>query len=283
MADLRFAEKDLGNVTLRVTEAGPQGGPLVLLLHGFPEFWFGWRHQIGALADAGYRVVVPDQRGYNLSSKPKGIAAYDLDCLARDVLALADCYGPSEFALIGHDWGAAVAWWFAQNFQSRLRRLAIMNAPHPALWRVAMDEDPEQRRLSRYVKFLGIPVLPEILIRAAGYQGLIAALKNSVHPLSNDELRQYRETWSQKGALTGMINWYRALLKREFATPLEESIKVPTLIIWGAKDKYGVLSLAEKSRALCSRGDLVVLPAATHWVQHDEAERVNAMLLEFLK
>src|SRR5579872_3113991 len=166
MADVRFIKKNVGAVSLHVAEAGPADGPAVILLHGFPEFWFCWRHQIDALAGAGFHVIAPDQRGYNLSDKPKAISDYDLDPLAADISGLASALGLRDYSLVGHDWGAAVAWWVAQKNPSGLRRLTIMNAPHPALWRRAMDQDPVQRKLSRYVRLLGIPVLPEMIIRA---------------------------------------------------------------------------------------------------------------------
>jgi pimeloyl-ACP methyl ester carboxylesterase len=283
MAKIRFSKRKVGAISLHVAEAGPDSGPAVILLHGFPEFWFGWRHQIDALADAGFHVIVPDQRGYNLSDKPKAIEDYDLDPLARDITGLADVLGIEQYALVGHDWGAGVAWWIAQQNPKGLRRLAIMNAPHPALWRRAMGADPVQRKLSRYVRLLGVPVLPEMLVRAGRYKSLSDAISESTRPMSDDERNEYRKAWSQVGALTGMINWYRAILRRRFDAPPASNIGVPTQIIWGARDRYASLSLAEPSKALCVRANLIVFDEATHWVQHDEALRVNTMLLEFLK
>ena len=283
MAEIRFRSVNCGEVTLHVAEAGSRSGPPVILLHGFPEFWFGWRHQIHALADAGHYVIAPDQRGYNLSGKPQRINQYDLNRLSSDIVGLADALGLSQFSVVGHDWGAGVAWWLAERHSDRLKRLAVMNAPHPAIWRIAMDEDREQRKLSRYVKLLGIARLPEILIRAGGYRALEAALKDASKPPSDDEIRQYHAAWRQPGALTGMINWYRAILKRKFSAPDPASIATPTQIIWGGKDKFALPRLAEASRDLCRRGNLTFFPNATHWVQHDESERVNTILLEFLR
>ena len=281
--ELRFSTRQAGQVALHVVEAGPADGPPVMLLHGFPEFWYGWRHQIGALADAGHRVIVPDQRGYNLSDKPAGVAAYDLDVLAADIIGLADALGLGEFALVGHDWGASVAWWLAQHHGARLRCLTVMNAPHPAVWRHAMEHDPEQRRLSRYVRVLAMPVLPEFMMRLGRFKALGDALNAAVTPLNEADLARYRDAWSQAGALTAMVNWYRAFLKRRFSPPEAGSIAVPTQILWGARDRYAQVSLAEASRALCSCAALTVLPDATHWVQHDEADRVNAAVSEFLR
>src|SRR5262249_42562150 len=140
-----------------------ENGTPVILLHGFPEFWFGWRYQFGALAAAGYRVIAPDQRGYNLSDKPVGVSSYDVDRLADDVIALAVHYSNRPINLIGHDWGAVAAWWTATRHPEKLRRLAVLNCPHPAIWRNAMDNDPVQRRASWYVRAFQVPWLPEAL------------------------------------------------------------------------------------------------------------------------
>jgi pimeloyl-ACP methyl ester carboxylesterase len=268
---------------LHIAEAGPADGPPVILLHGFPEFWFGWRHQIHALADAGYHIIVPDQRGYNLSDKPAGVRSYDLDRLAADVIGLANAFNATQFSIVGHDWGAGVGWWVAEQHPDRLQRLAVLNAPHPAIWRTAMDHDPEQRRLSRYVRLLGVRVLPEMLIRAGRFKGLEVPLRDSTRGLPAEELARYREAWKQPGALTAMINWYRAILMRTFVSPIAKTVQVPTQLIWGAKDKYAAAHLMEASLALCRSGNLTVLPGATHWVQHDESKTVNEILLDFLK
>jgi pimeloyl-ACP methyl ester carboxylesterase len=280
---VRFSRHATNGVTLHVAEAGPADGRLVVLLHGFPEFWYGWRHQIDALADAGYRVVVPDQRGYNLSDKPKGRAAYDIDHLARDVVGLVDGIGRQTFRLVGHDWGAGVGWWIALRHPERLERFVALSAPHPAVWIDAMRNNPEQRKKSWYVRAFRIPWLPEFLLRQRNFKGLADALRESRRPgaCSDEDLAKYREAWSRPGALTGMINWYRALLAKPVPPTLPGPVKVPTLIVWGRDDKYGIPELAERSGRLCDDGPVVYLDA-THWVQHDEPERVNELLLEFL-
>ena len=283
MPGVTFAMRRCGDVTLHVAEAGPVDGPLVILLHGFPEFWFGWRYQIAPLAAAGFRVVVPDQRGYNLSDKPAGVASYDLDKLADDVVALAKHYTDAPFHLVGHDWGAVAAWWTATRYPERVKRLAVLNCPHPAVWRIAMDTDPVQRRASWYVRGFQIPWLPEALLRAGKYRGLVAALRESRTPLSEDDADRYREAWREPGAMTAMINWYRAILRRRFEPLSANSIRVPVCIIWGRQDRYALPALAEKSLALCSNGKLFFLDAATHWFAHDEPQRVNQLLMDFLK
>ena len=283
LSGVRFTRRLCNDVTLNVAEAGPEDGPLVILLHGFPEFWFGWRYQIGALAAAGYHVVAPDQRGYDLSDKPKGIANYDIDKLAGDVVALAAHFTNQPFNLVGHDWGAVAAWWTATRSPAKIRKLAVLNCPHPAVWTNAMKHDPVQRKASWYVRAFQVPFLPEALMRSRNFRALVAALRQSNAPLSEEEAGRYRAAWGQPGALTGMINWYRAILRHTFAPISAASIRMPVQIIWGAKDPYALPALAEASKALCADARLTFLPEATHWVAHDEPERVNTILLDFLR
>jgi pimeloyl-ACP methyl ester carboxylesterase len=283
LPELTFTRRACNGITLHVAEAGPPDGAPVILLHGFPEFWYGWRYQIGPLAEAGYRVIVPDQRGYNLSDKPKGVAAYDVDNLADDVVALAAHYAKEPVRLVGHDWGAIAAWWTATRHPGALLKLAVLNCPHPAVWRAAMDNDPVQRRASWYVRAFRVPVLPEMLMRARRFDALLGALRESRAPLSAEDLERYRAAWAQPGALTAMINWYRGVLRHRFAPVAMGSIGLPVQIIWGKKDRYALPSLAEASLSLCANGRLSYLPDATHWVAHDEPAKVNALLLDFLK
>lgn len=272
----------VNGVDLHYVEAGPPDGPPVILLHGFPEFWFGWCRQLGALASAGYRVFAIDQRGYNRSGKPAGAASYDLDVLASDVLEFAEQFGLDRFPLVGHDWGASVAWWIASNHPDRLSRMAVLNAPHPALWKHAMRHNPAQRKKSWYVYVLGIPWLPETSMRAKNYAALVQSLSDSSRPGTFEEgdFEDYRKAWAQPGALTAMVHWYRALLRKKF--PATGPIDVETLMIWGVDDKFGERSVAEQSIALCRHGRAEFIDGATHWVHHEEPDRVNRLLLDFL-
>ncbi len=281
---IRFVRRSTNGLTLHVAEAGPPDGPLVVLLHGFPEFWYGWRHQIDALAEAGFRIVVPDQRGYNLSDRPEGVEAYDLDLLAQDIVGLAEAVGHPTFRLVGHDWGGLVGWWIASRHPGRLQRFAALSAPHPAVWIDAMRNVPEQRRLSWYVAAFQLPWLPELLMRLRDFKALADALRECRRPdgVSAADLEAYRVAWSMPGALTAMINWYRAARRKHVTLDDVSRIAVPTLIIWGDNDRFGVRELAERSARLCDQGSVVHLDA-THWVQHDEPERVNALLVDFLK
>ena len=281
----RFSHVSTNGVRLHVAEAGPTDGPLLILLHGFPEFWYGWRHQIGPMAASGFHVVVPDQRGYNLSEKPKDVMAYGLDQLAADVIGLADHYGAPRFLLAGHDWGSTVGWWTAQSYSGRVARFISLNAGHPAVWKSQMESAPEQRRKSRYVKMFAVPWLPEVLMRANNFKALAEAVAatTKLGAVGKNDLVHYREAWSQKGALTGGVNWYRALLKAKLKPPGAYRIKVPTLVVWGMKDIYGNLKMAEASASLCDTAELLQLDDASHWVLSDEADRVTAAMLEFIR
>lgn len=269
--------------TLHVAEAGPPAGLPVILLHGFPEFWWGWRRQVGPLAAAGFRVVAPDLRGYNLSDKPAELDSYRLNRLGNDVVALADALGHERVHLAGHDWGGIVAWWVAARHPERVIRLAILNAPHPdAAW-PTIRRDPVQLLRSFYVGLFQLPAVPEALLRAHDYAALVRALTATSRPatFSESELDRYRESWSQPGALTAMLNWYRALVRR----PPERAGRVgaPTLVLWGVRDRALGPTVASESVRFCDEGRMQRFETATHWLQHEEPEAVNAALLAFLK
>lgn len=271
-------------VNLHVVMAGPPDGPLVLLLHGFPEFWYGWRKQMPALAAAGYHVWAPDQRGYNRSDKPAGVDAYRIDTLAQDIVGLIEASGREQVYLVGHDWGAAVAWWVAGNYPARVKKLAILNVPHPAVMRRAVLEDAEQRQRSWYIFFFQLPWLPEQSLAREGYTNLMRALKGSSRrgTFTDDDIAAYRQAWSQPGAVRAMLNWYRAAVRGQARPVALGRITVPTLMIWGARDTALSRSMAQPSIELCDNGRLVFLEEASHWVQHEEPAQVNQLLLDFL-
>ncbi len=282
--DVEFSFIPVNGVTLHCAAAGPEDGPLVVLLHGFPEFWFGWREYFQPLAARGFRVLAPDQRGYNLSSKPEGVEAYRLGVVAADVFALAGAFGRDRFHVVGHDWGAAVAWTMAGLDPNRLTSATMIQAPHPAVWLKAMRDDPEQRHKSRYVRILRMPWLSEMSLKLGNFAGLARAFKTSTRPeaFPPEALEAYRGAWRQPGALTGMLNWYRALFLDEPAIPAPRSLKPPTLVLWGDRDEFAVPQLADESVALCANGRLRRLPQATHWVIHDAPDIVRDALLDHL-
>jgi epoxide hydrolase 4 len=269
-------------VTLNAVAAGPKNGPVVLLLHGFPEFWYSWHKQIDPLAAAGFRVIVPDQRGYNLSSKPSGVESYALSELASDVIAIANQLGRERIFLAGHDWGAAVAWSVALLHPSRVAKLAILNVPHPSIMRRYLIKNRRQLRKSWYIFFFQLPFLPEAFFSARNFRKGVASLVGSSRPgtFSPDDLAQYRAAWSQPGALTTMINWYRAAFRHR--TPFSDrTVRVPTRILWGARDAFLMVEMAQESLKYCTQAELITFPDATHWLQHEEPARVSQLLIDF--
>ena len=271
-------------IDLHVVQAGPPDGELVILLHGFPEFWYGWRKQIPALAAAGFRVCAPDQRGYNLSDKPHGLSAYNLDELARDVVGLIDDAGREQAYIVGHDWGAAVAWWTAIRHSERVRKLAILNVPHPSVMLKTLRTHPEQLFKSWYMFFFQLPWLPEQLFTSGSARTAELFFKRTATPgaFSDEDIAAYRAAWQQPGAASAMLNWYRAVARRRPASADDPRVKMPTLILWGVNDVALTREMAAASLRYCDDARLIWFPNATHWVQHDEPDRVNQHLLEFL-
>lgn len=268
-------------ITLHTVMAGPIDGPVVILLHGFPEFWYGWRRYMPGLAAAGFRVLAPDQRGYNLSDKPRGLDAYRMTTLVGDVLGLIDATDRERVIVAGHDWGAMVAWWLALLAPERLHRLAILNVPHPHVaWR-HLSRDPRQMARSLYAGFFQLPRLPEMLLTAFNWRTLSRSLRDSSLPgtFTDANLEAYRQAWSKPGAMTAMLNWYRAYAQRPSPLP-PPRVTVPTTVIWGMRDFALRGVMAAESVALCDDGELIEMPGNTHWVLHEAAEAINTMLIE---
>lgn len=283
-AAIHFRRVATNGITLNVAEAGPEDGPLVVLLHGFPEDWYGWRHQIGPLADAGYRVVAPDQRGYGASDKPRGVASYRLDALVADLVGLVDACGRDRAAVVGHDWGGIVAWAAIERHPDRFGRAVVLNAPHPAVMQRALRQDLAQICRSWYAFGFQLPALPEWLLRRKNYRLLERGLTATSRPgaFSHADLELARSAWGQPGALRAMIHWYRAAA-RSCRLPLPEPpIATPTLILWGARDHALGPGLARLSFAQCRDARIEWFPEATHWIAHEEPERVNRSVLDFL-
>ena len=275
---------EIHGVRLHAVEAGPEGGPLVVLLHGFPEFWYGWRKQIEPLAAAGFHVVVPDQRGYNQSDKPRRISAYKIDALALDVVGLIEEAGETRARVVGHDWGGVVAWWLGARHPERIERLAILNVPHPQVMRKTLFTSSEQRKKSSYIFFFQLPGLPERVFSRNGFAYAVNALRSSSRPgtFTDADLDLYREAWSQPGAVRSMIHWYRAALRSQSQAAAPLRVPVPTLLLWGAQDRFLGREMAQPSIDLCDEGRLEFFEDATHWLQHEEPEAVNRRLIEFL-
>jgi len=273
-----------GGLTLHAVVAGPKDGPVVVLLHGFPEFWYGWRKQIEPLAAAGFRVIVPDQRGYNLSSKPHGVTSYALPELASDVIAIADQLGQQKIFLAGHDWGAAVAWSTALLHPGRIEKLAVLNVPHPSVMRRYVYTRLPQTLRSWYIFFFQIPWLPEAFLSAFNFRAAARALQGSSRPgtFSAEDLVQYRAAWSQPRALTAMSHWYRAAMR--YRMPFSDrTVRVPTRILWGERDRFLMAEMAHESLRYCASGELFTFAEASHWLQHEQPDRVCQLLVQFFQ
>ena len=209
--ELREGYAEVGDLRLHYVEAGD--GPLVVLLHGFPEFWYGWRLQIVPLAAAGFRVVAPDLRGYNLSSQPDGVAAYTADKLAADVRGLIRELGAESALLVGHDWGGTVAWTAAMNHPEVVERLVILNAAHPRKLNEGLRHPSQLARSLWYFFFFALPELPEHHVRAKDWQFFQHFLRDAQPPYTKQETNSYIDSWSQPGAPAAMIDYYRAAVR----------------------------------------------------------------------
>lgn len=273
---------NVNGITMHYVEMGNPAGNPVLLLHGFPECWYSWRFQMQALAAAGHRVIAPDQRGYNRTSKS---GPFTVETLVRDIRALQEHLGLECSDIVGHDWGAMVAWGFPAYFPQHTRKLAILNGPHPDAYQDTCRKHPIQLLKSWYIFFFQIPGLPEACFRARNY----ALLRNTFGALprqymNETDIARYVEAASQPGALTAMINWYRALpgqLRNKAARP-DNTIRVPTCVIWGEQDAYLDKACNESLPRYVPDLRLHYLPESSHWVQLDAPDKVNELLLDFL-
>ena len=266
---------DVGEVALHTVVAGPNDGEPVVLLHGFPECWYAWHDLIGLLAAAGYRVVVPDQRGYNRSDKPDPVSAYRIDVLAGDVSGLIDAIGADDAHIVGHDWGALVAWWLGLHDLDRVRTLSALNVPHPAVFRRALLTDPRQLIRSWYGLLFQLPWLPEALARRNDWRAAVRSMADTSRPGAFDavDFDRYRRAWAVESAYRSMVHWYRAAVRAN-TRPRRQWVAPPTLVLWGAEDAFLRRSLAAKSESYCDNGRLVVWDDATHWLHHEHPERV---------
>ncbi len=273
-------------VRLHVVTAGPKDGPLVVLLHGFPDYWYGFRRQITYLAERGFRVMAPDQRGYDESDKPANVSAYRIEELTGDVLGLIEAAGRESASVVGHDWGGGVAWTLAMRHPDKVKKLVAMNAPHGLVMMETLRKSAAQLAKSWYMFFFQLPFVPERLLFARGGRGAFQAITRDAAPgaFTEADFDRYSVAWAQAGAATGMLNWYRALVRNPPPLPSREEarIRVPTLLIWGTGEKHLVRSMAEDSIALCDHGRLELIEGASHWVKDDAPGKVNALLGEFL-
>jgi len=268
-------------------------GPLIIFLHGFPEFWYEWKDQLPEFAK-DHRAVAPDMRGYDLSGKPAGVDQYQMKDLVEDVRALAEHLGYKKFILVGHDWGGAVAWSFAIAHPEYLEKLVIVNCPHPSILARELAGNPAQQKASQYMLMFRSPQA-EQLLSANNYAGLVDAvlgdgLKTGV--FTEADKQAYIQAWSQPGALTGGLNYYRAANlgppapDAPAAPPADANsmlVKVPTLVIWGEKDTALLTGNLDGMDKFVPNLTVKRIPDGSHWVIHEKPELVNGYIREFIR
>ncbi|MDB4944409.1 MAG: Epoxide hydrolase [Labilithrix sp.] len=279
---------DVGAVTLHVAEARPAGQeeavrddtPLVVFLHGFPELWWSWRHQLRAFAGAGFWAVAPDLRGYNESDKPAGVASYELEKLSGDVAGLVHALGRKRAIVVGHDWGAVVAWNVAERYPELVERLGICNVPHPLAMARGL-RTLRQLKKSWYIFFFQLSGISERAIAARDFERVREMFREDGIP--NDDLEPYISALKMPGALTAMLSYYRAAVRRVLAgrPPEVKTVSCPVLVIWGDKDRALGKELADPPARFVPNARVVHIPDATHWVQNSAPEEVSRLLLEF--
>ncbi len=278
---LRQGYADLSEVRLHYVEAGE--GPLVVLLHGFPDFWFGWRNQLLALAQAGLRVVAPDLRGYNLSDRPRRVSAYGAAHLTRDVAELVGFLGERRATLVGHDWGALIAWSTAMQHPHLVERLVALNGPHPRRLAQALTT-PAQLKKSWYILPLQLRLLPELAFSAFGHALLRRVLTQGLarpSSINEDDMQRYLEAFGRPGALAAALNYFRAGIPGLFFGKQHGPLAAPALVVFGDCDPYLELDVACPRPEWATNVQLERVPDAGHWVHVDAPGRVNTLLIGF--
>lgn len=257
----------------------------MLFLHGFPEFWYSWRHQIGAFS-RDYQAVALDMRGYNKSDKPKRKSAYVLSELTKDVAETIQTLGYEKCILVGHDWGGAIAWSFADAYPEMVERLIVLNIPHPAKFAEGL-RTPKQRLRSWYISLFQLPVLPELLLKANNYAAIRSIFcKQMVNPdaLTEDDIEKLVAAVAQPGALTSMLNYYRNLSRSKGLLNKQWNVLgVPTLMIWGENDVALGKELTYGTHQYVSDLTIRYIPNCSHWVQQEQPDTVNRLIKEWLE
>jgi epoxide hydrolase 4 len=282
-SDFRTEIIRVGDLHMHAVVEGPEDGPLIVMLHGFPEFWYGWRYQIKAFAAAGYRTVAVDQRGYNLTDKR---GPYEVFTLAGDVVRLVRTLGHERAVFMGNDWGGVVAWALGARHPSLVERLIVLNAPHPSAGLIALRSMYLPQVLkSWYVLAFQIPVVPEVLLSVNDFQLFARILKQQTKgAISDEEIDYFKRAWAQPGALAAGVDWYRASLRTWMRGRLKDLIvHIPSLLIWGDRDAYLTTRTAEWSHHYVADLEVAYIPGASPWVQQDSPEIVNRYALDFLR
>ena len=270
-------------INLHYVEQGK--GKLMLMLHGFPEFWYSWRHQISTFA-SDYHTVAVDLRGYNDSDKPEQLEAYQMSEFIEDVRGVITGLGHEDCILVAHDWGGAIAWSFAYAYPEMVEKLIVLNIPHPAKF-VRGLQTPEQLLKSWYIFAFQIPLLPEFLLQLNDYQAIREAFSGMAidkTAFSNIDLNAYRDAAAKPGALTAMVNYYRGAFQSLFNSKTQEwgILNIPTLTIWGEDDTALGKELTYGTEAYVRDWQIKYIPNCSHWVQQEQPELVNRYIQEFL-
>lgn len=258
-------------------------GPLMLMLHGFPEFWYSWRHQIPEFAK-DHKVVALDLRGYNDSDKPEAQSAYVMAEFIKDIKGVLEGLGYDRCVLVGHDWGGAIAWSFAYAYPALIDRLIVLNLPHPAKFAEGL-RTPQQLLRSAYIFFFQLPVLPELLIQLNDFQALEAAFKGLAvdkTTFSDDDIEAYKNAFAKRDTLTATLNYYRNMFAQGLTTTDWGILTVPTLLIWGEADVALGKELTYGTEKYVQDFRIRYIPNCSHWVQQEQPQLVNQLMREFL-
>jgi pimeloyl-ACP methyl ester carboxylesterase len=287
MISIHHKYVEVNGIRMHYATAG-MSDPLVVLLHGFPQFWYCWRHQINALSSR-FTVVAPDLRGYNETERPDFFWDYRTDILVKDVLALIQTMGFEQVVLVGHDWGGLLAWYVGIHYPAYIKRLIILNMPHPVLFADALHTNPAQMLRSSYVSFFQLPLVPEWLLRMNNYEMIERAFRSRdkrSETFTDEDVQKYKEALRKPGALSAALNWYRAYvmlggnLKTFFGN--RQHVDVPTLLIWGEKDSFLGPELTQGTERYVRNLTRCSIPEASHWLQEEAPERVNHCIMDFL-
>ncbi len=258
-------------------------GPLMLMLHGFPEFWYSWRHQIPEFAQ-NFQVVALDLRGYNDSEKPKEQSAYIMDEFVKDIEGVIKGLGHEKCVLVGHDWGGAIAWFFAYTHPEMLETLIILNLPHPAKFSQGFLT-PQQLLRSSYMFLFQLPAIPEFLLQSFDYQIIAQTIQGTAvnkNAFTSSDLEAYKNAAAKPGALTAMLNYYRNNLTSFLPNKKWGILPVPTLMIWGENDTALGKELTYGTDAYVSNFQIQYIPNCGHWVQQEQPQLVNQYINNFL-
>ena len=277
---------DVNGIRLHYVEQGK--GELVILLHGWPEFWYSWRKQIPELAKH-FHVVAPDQRGFNESAKPASASEYKIETVTKDIVELIEKTGHTKATVIAHDWGGAVGYELGMNYPEKLNKLIILNSPHPSVMKKHLMTNPKQRKRSGYMFFFQLPLLPELFMKLTLRKTLTKSFRGWAYnkaQFTDDVIAEYVKAFSKNGAMRGGLNWYRAAFRswKEDNKKEKKPVSVPTLIIWGENDKaLGKELTYDLDKYFSAPFEIKYIPKCSHWVQNEYPELVNKYILEFLK